>query len=207
MNSNKKKKNVGRPTTYTIKLAHEICEVIATTSKGIKALCKENPHWPNSDTIYNWLAKNKEFSDHYARAKRQQIEVIIDEILTIADDASSDYVTNDEGRPVIDHEHINRAKLRIDTRKWLAAKLVPRMYGTVNDATVNLNFPDDLSKCSALLPMSEEVFRQLARQNITPEQAKVIMNTLKIHATNIAVIKLAQELEEMKSEFNTRENT
>jgi hypothetical protein len=199
-----KKKKVGRPTKYTANFAHEFCEMVAVTSKGVKTLCKENPHWPNSDTIYSWLAKYKQFSDLYARAKRQQIEVIVDEILTIADDSSIDSVINDEGRLVVDHEHINRAKLRIDTRKWLAAKLVPRLYGAVNDAPVNLNFPTDLSNATALLPMSEEIFRSLANQEITPDQANVLMNTLKTYCTNILIIKLAKEMEEMKQEFNMR---
>lgn len=204
MNLNEKKRKVGRPTDYAITLAHEICEMVATTSKGIKTLCKENPHWPNSDTIYRWLGKFKEFSDLYARAKRQQVEVIIDEILTIADDTSNDSVVNNEGRLVVDHEHINRARLRIDTRKWLAAKLVPRLYGAVNEAPVNLNFPNDLSNGTTLLPMSEEIFRSLANQEITPYQANVLMNTLKIYGSNILVIRLAKEMEEMRQESNMK---
>lgn len=206
MNLDIEKRKVGRPTKYTTKFAHEFCEMVAVTSKGIKTLCNENAHWPNSDTIYTWLAKYKEFSDLYARAKRQQVEVIIDEILTIADDSSRDNVINGEGKVMVDHEHINRAKLRIDTRKWLAAKLVPRLYGAVNDAVVDFNFPADLSKCSSLLPMSEEVFRQLATQKITPEQANIIMNSIKSHAANIAIIKLAQEIEEVKNQFSASKN-
>lgn len=122
-------KKIGRPTKLTSKLAKEICDVIASSNKGLNALCKEHKNWPNPDTIYQWRKAHKDFSEQYTRAKQAQIEVLVDDMLSIADDSSNDYVTNDEGEPVINHEHLQRAKLRIDTRKWLAAKLCPRLYG------------------------------------------------------------------------------
>jgi DNA-binding transcriptional LysR family regulator len=46
----------------------------------------------------------------------------------IADDSSQDTYIDSKGRRVINHKAIARAKLRIDARKWLAAKLVPKKY-------------------------------------------------------------------------------
>jgi hypothetical protein len=128
MSANKLKKN-GRPSDYTPELAKEICEVIASSSKGLKRLCIDNPHWPNKDTIFTWLKKYHEFSDQYAHAKRCQIETFVDEIIEIADDASQDVFVNEQGTMVCNHEFIARSRLRIDTRKWLASKLVPKVYG------------------------------------------------------------------------------
>ena len=122
------KKN-GRPSDYTPELAKDICEVIASSSKGLKRLCNDNPHWPNKDTIFTWLKNNHEFSDQYAHAKRCQIETFVDEIIEIADDASQDVLVNEQGTMVCNHEFIARSRLRIDTRKWLASKLVPKVYG------------------------------------------------------------------------------
>jgi hypothetical protein len=34
----------------------------------------------------------------------------------------------------VDHDHIARSKLRVDTRKWLLAKCLPKIYG---DRVVN----------------------------------------------------------------------
>ena len=78
------KNKPGRPTTYTPELANEICDSIASSSKGTKRLCKENQHWPCQDTLFTWLKIYPEFSEQYAQAKRCQIEVFIDEILDIA---------------------------------------------------------------------------------------------------------------------------
>jgi len=132
----KTKNKPGRPTGYTPELANEICDSIASSSKGTKKLCKENQHWPCQDTLFTWLKKHTEFSEQYAQAKRCQIEVFIDEILDIADDSSQDEVINEQGSIVCNSEFIARSRLRIDTRKWLAAKLVPKIYGaSKNDNT------------------------------------------------------------------------
>lgn len=119
----------GRPSEYTSAMATEICNTIASSSKGLKVLCDENSHWPNKDTIFTWLKNNHEFSDQYARAKCCQIECLVDQMLEISDDTSQDQLIDDQGKIVPNPQSINRARLRIDTRKWLACKLVPRVYG------------------------------------------------------------------------------
>lgn len=124
----------GRPTTYTIELAREICDTIASSSKGIKRLCDEKPHWPCKDTIFTWRKLYAEFSDQYAQAKMYQIEVLIDEMFDIADDPYMDTLVA-----------INRARLQLDLRKWLACKLAPRVYGSkVENAQPISQHEDDL---------------------------------------------------------------
>ena len=185
---------MGRPKIdYNPELAEEICYAVSCSSYGIKKLCKLNKHWPSHETVYRWLAMEKEFSDLYARAKRLQIEVIIDEVLEIADDTSRDNVINEDGKSIIDHEHINRSRLKIDTRKWLAAKLCPRLYGD-KEEFVSLKFPSDVEDANALLPMSMEIFRLLGNQEITPVQAKTLLGTLKDYSSTIAIIDLNQKM-------------
>ena len=119
----------GRPTELTPEIAEEICDAIATNSKGVAALCKENEHWPDRSTIFRWIAKNEEFCAQYARAKKAQAELLVDEIIEIADETTFDTYVNDEGKLVPDHEYIQRSRLRIDSRKWKACKLIPKVYG------------------------------------------------------------------------------
>ncbi len=192
---------MGRTTDYTPELAKEICYAVSCSSHGIKKLCKLNKHWPSHDTIYRWLAMKKEFSDLYARAKRLQIEVIIDEILEIADDTSNDSVINGEdGKLTIDHEHINRSRLKIDTRKWLAAKLCPRLYGDKNER-LTLKFPIDIN-ASSLLPMSAEVFRALANQEITPDHARTVIGAIKDYSATIVIGDLNSRLAQLENSAN-----
>lgn len=125
----------GRPSTYSAELAKEICDTISSSSKGTKTLCKENPHWPSQATLFTWLKNNEDFSEQYAHSKRAQIEFLVDEILEIADNSSNDCVINEQGTPVFSNAVVTRAKLQIDTRKWLACKLLPKVYGNKLEST------------------------------------------------------------------------
>jgi len=84
-------------------------------------------------TVHLWLANIEGFSDQYARACEIRADVYADQILEIADDASRDWVTkkNPDGSTyqVFDGEHVQRARLRIDSRKWLMSKMAPKKYG------------------------------------------------------------------------------
>lgn len=144
--TDKKNKKIGRPTEFSLELASEICLALATSTEGIGPLCKKNEDWPHSATVFKWRILHKEFGEMYARAKQQQVEALVDEIIEIADDTSQDTLITDEGKEVVNHEHINRSRLRIDTRKWLAAKLAPRVYGDKiqYDGNVSIKHEDAL---------------------------------------------------------------
>lgn len=121
----------GQPTIYTTEIAIEICTAIATDTVSLKSLCKRNEHFPSVATIFNWLSSNKEFLDLYTRAKEQQADMMAEDILDIADDGSNDFMTitkGDMSYEVENKEWTSRSKLRIESRKWLAAKLLPKKY-------------------------------------------------------------------------------
>lgn len=124
-----KTKKVGRPSLYTKELAIEICGEISTNPIGLKKLCAINEHWPSYRVIHEWRITHDEFRNLYARAKEYQAEIIAEEILEISDYSAEDYMVGDNGKSVLDHEHVQRSKLRIDTRKWVASKLLPKKYG------------------------------------------------------------------------------
>lgn len=123
----------GRPTDYNLEIAKEICDKIASCSIGMKKLCASHEHWPHLDTFYMWLRRHKEFAELYARAKIDQVSALVDEIIEISDDSTHDTIVKQDhdgnDYEVCNSEFINRSRLRVDTRKWIAAKLVPRLYG------------------------------------------------------------------------------
>lgn len=128
----KGKKKVGRPTKYTPELVAPLLVKLAE-GKSLSAICKD-PSLPSRETVYQWISSwspyyIKEFSDNYARARELQMESWADDIIEIADDATNDITVNDEGEERVNHEHIQRARLRVDARKWVMSKIVPRKYG------------------------------------------------------------------------------
>jgi hypothetical protein len=125
-------KKVGRPSTYTPELAMTICHRLAG-GESLRQICAD-PDMPSKSTVMLWVLNNEDFSDQYARAREMLMEHWSEEIVDIADDGSNDYVDrlNSEGQVVgeaVNHEHINRSRLRVDTRKWLMSKLAPKRYG------------------------------------------------------------------------------
>lgn len=118
---------MGRPTIYSEELAQTICESLMV-GMSLRRIC-ELDDMPAISTVMQWLASNKsDFMEQYAHARQVQAEYLLDELIDIADDSSKDYVIVD-GQERLDQEHIQRAKLRIDTRKWNIEKLAPKRYG------------------------------------------------------------------------------
>lgn len=98
----------------------------------LRQICRDAA-MPARSTVYRWLNKIPAFSDQYARARELLVEAWADEIIDIADDGTTDYVTR-KGRngaeyEAVDQEHIQRSRLRVDARRWLLSKLNPGQYG------------------------------------------------------------------------------
>ncbi len=73
--------------------------------------------------------EHRDFLEQYTRAREMQADTLFDEALEIADETSDDWITTEDGKKVLDHEHVQRSRLRVDTRKWAAGKLAPKRYG------------------------------------------------------------------------------
>lgn len=116
----------GRPSDYTIDIAAEILNRIAD-GRSVRSICTDED-MPAKSTVFKWLMLHKEFADQYARACDQRAEAIFEETLEIADDSARDYMDTENG-PVFNQEHVQRARLRVDTRKWFVSKLAPKKYG------------------------------------------------------------------------------
>lgn len=130
----------GRPTTYNAEIAEQICDETATTNKSLASIC-EQENFPAWRTVYGWLRKHAEFAQMYAQAKEDQAERMAEEIVCISDECmigekvkvkSSGEIETTTG------DMVERSKLRVDARKWVAAKLLPRKYGDRNQ----IEFPD-----------------------------------------------------------------
>lgn len=117
---------VGRPSSYTATLAATICEQMAAGRSLVSILDAEG--MPHYSTVMRWIEAHPEFRDNYTRATEQRADRMAEEMLDIADDSTGDMTETEDGT-VVNHEHVQRAKLRVDTRKWLLAKMMPKKYG------------------------------------------------------------------------------
>jgi hypothetical protein len=117
----------GRPSIYSQAIADEICDRLAA-GESLRAICRDDC-MPDEKAVRVWALENREgFYPHYARAREIQAERMAEELLEIADDGLNDFKEID-GRQVVDQENINRSRLRVDTRKWILSKVLPKVYG------------------------------------------------------------------------------
>ena len=126
------KNKVGKPSSYNPETARKMCEQL---SEGIplREICRQEgfPAWR---TVYDWMMKDPELSTAIARARDIGYDAMAEECLDIADNAGNDWMErmDADGVPVgyqVNGEHIQRSKLRIETRLKLLAKFNPKRYG------------------------------------------------------------------------------
>ncbi|MDN0127414.1 DNA packaging protein [Yersinia massiliensis] len=122
----------GRPSDYTDELAELICLRLAE-GESLRSVCSDDG-MPSKQAVLRWLARNEEFRAQYVRAKEEGAEAIAEELFDIADDGTNDWMEklDKDGECIgyqLNGEHVQRSKLRIDTRKWYLSKIMPKKYG------------------------------------------------------------------------------
>jgi len=136
----------GRPTTYSEEMCNLICERVASHTYGLQKLCKTYDDLPDQSTVNLWRYKYPEFSDRYIQAKIKQADLLAEECLEIADREEGDSRLDEFGNEVFNAEYVARARLKVDTRKWLASKLIPKLYGVKQDSVTVIVKHEDLIK-------------------------------------------------------------
>jgi hypothetical protein len=133
---------MGRPSIYTDDIATKICEELIE-GRSLRSICLADD-MPSAGTVCRWLSEKDNFREQYARAREAQADTLFDEILDISDDGTNDWMERlDPGTGANlgwkeNGEAMQRSRLRVDARKWMAGKMRPKVYGDriQNDVTV-----------------------------------------------------------------------
>lgn len=140
----------GRPSGYSEEIALEICDRMVT-GESLRSICRDD-NMPSKSTVLLWVARNREgFSDRYAKAFEARMIGHADELLDLADDSVNDYMDREDGTQCVNREAIARSRLRIDTRKWLLCKLIPR-YADNQDGNQGADPAEALRMLAEKLP-------------------------------------------------------
>ena len=103
---------IGRPSDYSEDMAAYICAEISS-GRSLRSICADKG-MPAPSTVFLWLARHQSFSEQYAKAQEDRTAAFAEDIIDIADDDETD---------------VQRARLRVDARKWLMSKMAPKKYG------------------------------------------------------------------------------
>jgi hypothetical protein len=135
-----------RGNTYTEHMGNLICIRLAE-GESLNKICKDEG-MPDKATVFRWLASEASFCDKYARARELQAETQFDELIDIVDQPPElAHVVDKNGELVevkFDSSYVAWMKLRVDTRKWTAARMAPKKYGEQKqpEQTQDLTFID-----------------------------------------------------------------
>ena len=91
--------------------------ILVDVAAGLSAVKAAESRGIDRKTFYRQVAANEGMRHKYARAKEVGLSVWEEQINEIADDVPPDAAS------------VAKARLQVDTRKWLMAKLAPRKYG------------------------------------------------------------------------------
>lgn len=146
--------------TYTPELAAKVLESLRLTGSLLRT-AKE--FGISRNTVIKWVEQDRDgFAEQYARAKAEGIDALVEDTLDIADDAANDYMETPHG-PKLDGEHVQRSKLRIETRRWLAERMAPRKYGlrqgldvTNSDGSLQVDEATRSARVAQLLAMAQQ---------------------------------------------------
>jgi Bacteriophage Sf6, terminase small subunit-like len=128
-------------------LADSVCFLVSQGA-SVRHVCSEHSIDPKQ--FYRWLESSESVRQQYARAKEKAADKMAGEIVEIADNATP--------------QDAHVARLKVDARKWVAAKLLPPNYGD-RLAEVNVNTQINLASIS----VEDEQRLQRRRQELLKE--------------------------------------
>lgn len=122
----------GRPSDFSAEIAKEICAKLAE-GRTLRDVCRDDG-MPSESTVRTWALDDREgFSAQYTRAREIGYMSMADELMEVADDGSNDWMErkDEDGQStyVLNGEHVQRSRLRVDTRKWMLSKALPKVFG------------------------------------------------------------------------------
>jgi len=106
---------------------NNICLKIGVDGMALRNVLKLDG-MPSGETFYKWLNEDENKTKQYARACNDRSDNIFEDVLNIADSAADDVIIDKDGNEVVNHNVIQRDRLRVDTRKWYLSKLNPKKY-------------------------------------------------------------------------------
>lgn len=117
------RRNQANKIEMTPELKQEIAERIAA-GEPLKTIVNDE-RMPSRQTIWREERRDPEFGKEMQMSRQIAADIFVEEMMEIADNASEDYRPDGS----INYELVARSKLRIDQRRWTAARLDPLRYG------------------------------------------------------------------------------
>ena len=94
------------------------------TGKSLVQVCKQE-HMPDRDTVSRWMRDEPGFAARYAHARAMQADTLFAEMASIED------------KVTVGSMDSHAARVVLDSMRWRASKLAPKVYGDRLDVNVS----------------------------------------------------------------------
>lgn len=123
---------------YTPDVANRICDLIVQGMTIRKIV--ELPGMPSNGTVFNWLHRQPEFMEQYARARETSAHAFAERVAEIGEDVyAGGSLTPDA------------ARVAIDAAKWTAGRRLPKVYGDKLQTDTTVHAGSGLAAALALM--------------------------------------------------------
>ena len=106
-----------------------ICEKVINNRMSFNKAIEESPIVLS--TFYVWIKENPSFEKSYNYAREIRSDIRFEELIDIADTPEEGVITTEKptGIEIRKGDMEGHRRLKIDTRKWVVAKMNPKKYG------------------------------------------------------------------------------
>jgi len=112
---------------YDVEEVTEIQEKVITeiqTGRSLRQVCQDDG-MPDFRTVQRWIVSDGQFAVRYARARMAQADVLFDRMEAVEEAVSAGTMDSHAARVVL------------DSMRWRASKLAPKVYGDRLDVQVS----------------------------------------------------------------------
>ena len=123
---------MGRPVKWPqehpvwLEIVHMVSE-----GKALSTVLSSDKRLPDWVTFYRMVAQDPELRQAYEKATQDRADKLVDEILSIADEEMPEGLEGSSASA-----WVQRKRMQVDARKWIASKFRPKLYGDRVDFTV-----------------------------------------------------------------------
>jgi hypothetical protein len=140
--------------------ADSICQLIEE-GKSLRAACEEVG--VKAPTALLWVSTHPHFAEQYANSRAVGYKLLADEILSIADEKDVEVkYDGDDVRLDLSPTAIARNRLRVDTRKWMLSKMLPKVYGDKLELSGNKDAPLEVVTRIELVALNDNTANKTA---------------------------------------------
>ena len=137
-----RKSNAGRKALYSEELAERFLDELAS-GKSLRRVCDQEG-MPSILTVLKWERENETFARRYAQARDDRGVAFGERIIDLVDDVIAADIP------------VDAARLAIDSLKWTAARLAPKVYGEKQTVDINQNINVAVEYASQLMRLADK---------------------------------------------------